>query len=88
VDVARLSCRKTQFALAVQKEGIALSPHSNYVVAEWPWVKPYLADMFDTANARTVRDRSFMLFLNENYGEREAKDVIAAIAKVEQHYRQ
>jgi perosamine synthetase len=86
VEAERLSCSKVDFALAVQREGIGLNPHYQYVVADWPWVKPYLADDVDTPNARTVRDRSFVLYLNENYGEREAMDVTAAIVKVEQYY--
>jgi perosamine synthetase len=49
-------------------------------------VQPYLADAFDPVNARAVRDQSFVLYLNENYGEREAGDVTAAIVKVERHY--
>jgi dTDP-4-amino-4,6-dideoxygalactose transaminase len=86
VDVERLACPKVDFAHAVLKEGIGLNPHYQYVVADWPWVKRYLADNVDTPNARAVRDRSFVLYLNENYGEREAMDVTAAIVKVEQHY--
>jgi perosamine synthetase len=86
VDVERLSCSKVEFALAVREEGIGLNPHYQYVVADWPWVKRYLADDFNTPNARAVRDRSFVLYLNENYGEREAVDVAVAIVKVEQYY--
>lgn len=86
VDTDRLSCSKTEFAKAVEKEGIGLNPHYQYVVAEWPWLKPYLADDFDTPNARSIRDRSFNLYLNENYGEREAADTAEAILKVERHF--
>jgi perosamine synthetase len=86
VDVEKISCSKTEFATAVQKEGIDLNPHYRYVVDEWPWVQPYLADTFRTENARGIRDRSFNLYLNENYGEREAEDVVNAILKVERHY--
>jgi len=50
---------------------------------DWPWLKPYLADAFDTPNARDIRDRSFCLYLNENYGVSEASDCTAAIVKVE-----
>lgn len=86
VEVERLSCSKVEFAHAVLREGIGLNPHYQYVVADWPWAQPYLADDFQTPNAREVRDRSFVLYLNENYGEREAMDVTAAIVKVEQYY--
>jgi perosamine synthetase len=86
VDVERITCSKLEFASAVQAEGIGLNPHYRYVVADWPWLKPYLADAFDTPNARSIRDRSFCLFLNENYGVSEASDCVSAIVKVERHF--
>lgn len=86
VDIERISCSKIEFAEAVLKEGIDLNPHYRFVVDEWPWVQPYLADNFKTDNARSIRDRSFCLYLNENYGEREANDTIQAILKVERHF--
>jgi dTDP-4-amino-4,6-dideoxygalactose transaminase len=86
VDVARISCSKIEFAEAVAKEGIDLNPHYCYVVDEWPWIRPYLADNFRTENAHSVRDRSFNLYLNEQYGEREARDSVAAILKVERYF--
>ena len=33
-----------------------------------------------------MRDRAFMLYLNENYGGLEVEDVVATITKVERHY--
>lgn len=86
VDIDRVRCTKREFALALQKEGIDLNPHYAYVVADWPWIRPYLADDFDTPNARDVRDRSFALYLNENYGRAEVEDIIAALLKVQRYY--
>jgi perosamine synthetase len=86
VDVDRIRCSKIEFAEAVLKEGIDLNPHYRFVVDEWPWVQPYLADDFKTDNARSIRDRSFCLYLNENYGEAEANDTVQAILKVERHF--
>ena len=86
VDVDRINCSKIEFAEAVQKEGIDLNPHYRFVVDEWPWVQPYLADGFKTENARSIRDRSFNLYLNENYGEAEANDTVEAILKVERWF--
>ena len=54
-----------------------------FLVRDWNWVKNYLADDFDTANARKVRNSTFCLFLNENYGPEEAKNVYEALVKVE-----
>ena len=86
VDLDRISGTKQELAAAVRAEGIALNPHYQYVVAEWPWVRPYLADDFDTPNARDIRDRSFCLYLNESYGIPEASDCCSAIVKVERHF--
>ncbi len=86
VDTSRITCPKLEFANAVLSEGIGLNPDYRYVVADWPWVKPYLADDYDTPNARHIRDTSFNLFLNENYGLSEASDCAAAVVKVERHY--
>jgi perosamine synthetase len=86
VDTDRIRCSKIEFAEAVRAEGIDLNPHYRFVVDEWPWVQPYLADDFKTDNARSIRDRSFCLYLNENYGEAEAGDTIEAILKVERHF--
>lgn len=86
VDTNRISCTKIEFAKAVLAEGIGLSPHYQYVVADWAWARPYLADAFDTPNARDICDRSFNLYLNENYGPQEAADAVAAIVKVEKHF--
>jgi perosamine synthetase len=87
VDVERITCTKTEFARAVREEGIGLNPHYQYLVADWPFLEPYRADAFGTPNARAARDRSFVLYLNENYGEREVDDTLAAIRKVGRHYR-
>ena len=86
VDPDRLRCSKIEFAEAVLKEGIDLNPHYRFIVDEWPWVQPYLADTFKTENARRIRDRSFCLYLNENYGESEVDDTVEAILKVERHF--
>jgi perosamine synthetase len=86
VDVDRISCSKIEFAEAVLAEGIGLNPHYRYLVVDWPWLKPYLADDFEPTHARDIRDRSFCLYLNENYGLSEASDCVAALVKVEKHF--
>lgn len=83
VDETKLTVDKLAFAEAVCAEGIPLNPHYRYLVADWPWIQPYLGDKSDCPNARAARDGSFCLYLNENYGPAEARDTIAAIEKVE-----
>jgi dTDP-4-amino-4,6-dideoxygalactose transaminase len=87
VDVDAITCSKIEFAEAVRAEGIDLNPHYKYLVNDWPFIRPYLADDYDPPNARSIRDRTFVLYLNEKYGEREARDAASAIAKVEKKFR-
>ena len=82
VDMTRARRSKTEIAKAVRAEGIDLNPHYAYVVSEWKWVLPHLADNFDTPQALDARNRSFCLYLNENYGAEEAADTAAALLKV------
>jgi len=86
VDSRKLSCSKREFAEAVRAEGVDLNPHYAYVVVEWPWMAPYLADDFACPNAVATRDASFNILFNERYSEREADDIVRAILKVEEAY--
>jgi len=86
VDAGAITCSKTEFARAVAAEGIGLGEHYGCVVNSWGFAKRYFADEFVTANALSMRDRSFNLYVNERYGEQEVEDVVAAIAKVEAWY--
>ena len=86
VDAKKINCSVINFAKAVRAEGIPLNPSYRYLVYDWPWVKPYLADNFHTPNARDARDGSFCLYLNEKYGNVEAQQVLEAITKVERYY--
>lgn len=86
VDLGRIRCTKREFADAVLAEGVGLNPHYQYLVKDWPWIQSYLVDDFETANAREIRDRTFCLYLNENYGLLEATDIARAIVKVEKYF--
>jgi dTDP-4-amino-4,6-dideoxygalactose transaminase len=86
VDCSAITCSKVEFAEAVRAEGVDLNPHYRFVVCDWPYIRPYLADDFDVPNAHDVCNRSFNLYLNERYGEREARDAVKAIVKVEKHF--
>ena len=49
-------------------------------------MQKFLADRFIPKNAlKTVSD-SFNIYLNENYGNREVRDIVGAIAKVENYF--
>lgn len=86
VDAKRLNCTKTEFAVAVQAEGIALSPNYECVISGWEYAREYMSDDFRARNAENVRDRSFNLFLNEKYGVKEVEDIVSAILKVEHEF--
>jgi dTDP-4-amino-4,6-dideoxygalactose transaminase len=83
VDLSRTKHEKIAISKALLAEGIALNPHYQYVVCEWPWLKRYLADDFATHEALSSRNRSFCLYLNENYGTEEVLDTAAALLKVD-----
>ena len=87
VDEDKISCSKSEFSLAVESEGIPLGVHYDCVISSWDYAKKYLKDDFAACNAERVRDTSFNLFLNENYSEREAIDIVTAINKVESYFR-
>jgi perosamine synthetase len=86
VDCDAITCGKIEFAEAVRAEGIDLNPHYRFVVWDWPYIRPYLADDFAAPNAHDICNRSFNIYLNERYGEREARDAVKAIVKVEKQF--
>ena len=81
-----LSVDKITFAKALIAEGIPLNEHYSFLCSDWSWLKNYLSDNFDTPNARWIRDNSFNIYLNENYGVKEADDILNAILKVEKYF--
>ncbi len=88
VDRSRINVSKIEFALAVREEGIPLNPHYGYLVSDWLWAKPYFPLGLDCPNANMVRNNSFNLLFNENYGEKEASDIASAIGKVERFFKE
>lgn len=86
VNSSKLNCSKIDFCKAIIAEGIPLNPNYYYLAADWPWLKKYLAEENKCINARTMIEKSFMLYLNENYGKREANDCVNAILKIEKYF--
>ncbi len=83
VDIEKITCGKIEFSQALIAEGIDLLPRYGCVASAWSYARPYLDERSVAPNAESTRDRSFNLFLNEQYGEQEAQDVVSAIVKVE-----
>ena len=87
VDTDKITCSKIDFAKALVAEGISLNIHYGCVITGWEWARPYLSDDFVSTNAQDMCEKSFNLFLNEQYGEEEAIDIINAILKVENAFK-
>lgn len=91
VDAADLPGGKAAVARAVAAEGIPINPDYRYLVADWPWVRPYLAGAPDaagpdTSRARAFRDASFNLLFTEAFSDADVADVIEALRKVDKAF--
>ncbi|KZN47190.1 DegT/DnrJ/EryC1/StrS family aminotransferase [Pseudoalteromonas luteoviolacea] len=80
------SVDKETFCNALLAEGVELNPHYRFVIAQWAWAHPYLTEHKYTPNAQAARDKSFNIYLNENYTADTANAIFAAISKVENYY--
>jgi dTDP-4-amino-4,6-dideoxygalactose transaminase len=74
--------RKIEIAELLKLEGISLLPVFNNIVADWDIAKKLNWKIEKSVNAKSMKARSFNLFLNENYGEREASEIVEALEKV------
>jgi perosamine synthetase len=81
-----LKISKKKFGKLLSFEGIPIGIHYGCVVSDWIWAKKYLKSKFKSINAIKARNNFFHLYLNENYGLKEAKDIVNAINKIEKFY--
>ncbi len=86
VDCDKLKVSKLKFAEAIRAEGIWINPDYRYVVCEWGWMKPYLTKDMKTPNASQFRDETFNILFNERFTDKDIRDVIRCILKVESVY--
>ena len=86
VDQEKIKVSVEQFATAVEAEGIPLGAKYGCLVNTWPWITEHLSDTFVARNALLTRNASFNLHLNENYSDREVKDIVEAFTKVTNAY--
>ena len=77
---------KSKFAEEIKKEGVPLLSSYGCVISEWSWAKKYIQDRFITRNAINFKKNSFNLFLNENYGHKEASLIVNKIIKIEKKF--
>jgi len=85
---------KATFCQALAAEGIPVGASYRHIPCEQPWFKDIYtrncsdykgpkAPVFKVDNAIRATDAHFILSLAENYGEAEVRDILAALAKVE-----
>jgi perosamine synthetase len=86
IEDQMLGCTAADIGAALQKQGIAVNPHYNYVVAEWPWVLQYLKGEHTCPNAVAFKNSTFNLLFNENYGDKEIEFISTLIRKTSEHY--
>jgi dTDP-4-amino-4,6-dideoxygalactose transaminase len=86
VKVEKLNVSKVQFAKAIAAEGLTLNTDYRDITCEWKWIPKYVTNYSHTRNTINFRDRSFNILFNENYGDKEIKDIIKSIIKVEKFY--
>jgi len=98
LELPRLKVGKQQFVDALAAEGIPCGASYRHIQAEstwfadrtstWcPWLfKERARDARPLANAIAVTDCNFLIPVHERYGEREVRDIVDALAKVEAAY--
>ena len=86
LKVNLLKISKFKFVDEIRKEGVPLLNSYGCIISEWSWAKKYMQDKFVTKNAINFKNKSFNLFLNENYSSKEALFIIKKILKVEKKF--
>jgi dTDP-4-amino-4,6-dideoxygalactose transaminase len=87
VDINKLKVSKVQFAKAIAAEGITINTDYRDITCEWQWIPKYVREYQKTPNSIDFRDRTFNILFNENFGDKEIKDIIKSILKVEKFYK-
>ena len=67
--------KKLRFGQLLQKKGIQINSHYEYVATEWPWLKDFLTDSFNPINALNYRNQSMNLLFNENFTNQHAEAI-------------
>ncbi|MBQ4810470.1 DegT/DnrJ/EryC1/StrS family aminotransferase [Pseudoalteromonas luteoviolacea] len=86
VDVEKIGQRKHEYCQALIAEGVPMNPHYKFLISDWEWSHEYFKTPTETPNATSARDRSFNLYVNENYDESHVSAIVTAILKVDQYF--
>jgi len=84
---SEFASRKIEISELLKSEGISLLSTFNNIVADWDIAKKLNWKILKSSNAKSMKARSFNLFLNENYGTREASEIVEALEKVLSHLK-
>ena len=79
--------RKLEIAEMMKAEGVSLLPSFQNIVADWEITKKLNLKVIKSSNAESMKARSFNLFLNENFGEREINEIVLSLEKILGHVR-
>jgi len=82
---SKYESKKLEIADLLVSEGISLLPTFCNIVADWEIAEKLKWKIVKTQNAKSMKARSFNLFLNENYGSNEAAEVVSSLEKVLGH---
>ena len=80
-----LKAKKLEIAEILQAEGVSLLPSFQNIVSDWEITKKLKLKVIKSSNAESMKARSFNLFLNENFGEREINEIVLALEKISRH---
>ena len=63
--------------------GVTLLPKYGCIISEWKFARKFLQNKFKTKNAIEFRNKTFNLFLNENYNYSVASNFAKIIKKTD-----
>ena len=72
-----------KYAKIIQKRGVTLLPKYGCIISEWKFARKFLGKKFKTNNAIEFRNKTFNLFLNENYNYSVASNFAKIIKKTD-----
>ena len=92
-DPSQLTVSKGDFAKALAAEGLPVASTYKHVPVRMEWMGNYMEQngwpmdgRYELSNVDKVDDMYFNCALHEDYTEREAEDIMAALSKVEAAY--
>ncbi len=95
LDQSMINVAKEDFVKAVAAEGLPVSPTYKHIPIRMEWLKKFMSQhnlsisndkRYELGNVDTVDNMYFNCDLHEDWTEKEAEDLVAALKKVESAY--